>query len=78
MHWRRWILIALGSDGPKVKTINRELSGLIKDTHPGWQGFLDIDTCNLHTMHNAFCKGIHEYGQDVEDFALSLSGLFKV
>lgn len=29
-------------------------------------------------MHNAFCKGKNEYGQDVEDFALSLFGLFKV
>jgi hypothetical protein len=69
------MLSALGSDGPNVnKTINRELSVLIKDACPKWH----VDTCNLHTMHNAFCKGIYEYGEDVKDFALSWFSLFKI
>lgn len=32
----------------------------------------------LYTMHNAFCEGTSKYGQDVEDFAPSLIGLFKL
>ena len=72
-------LIALGSDGPNVnKTIFREVSRQIKDTLPNWSGLLDIDTCNLHTMHNAFSKGISEYGQEAEDLAIALFGLFKI
>ena len=72
-------LIALGSDGPNVnKTIFREVSIQIKDTLPNWSCLLDIDTCNLHTMHNAFSKGISEYGQEAEDLAIALFGLFKI
>jgi len=48
------------------------------ESTPDWKGFVDVDTCNLHTMHNAFCKGVAEYGQEVEDFALTLFGLFKL
>lgn len=47
-------------------------------TSPEWKGLLDIYICNLYTMHNAFSKGIEEYGQEAEDLAIALFGLFKI
>jgi len=48
------------------------------ESTPDLKGFVDEDTCNLHTMHNAFCKGVAEYDQEVEDFALAFIGLSKL
>lgn len=59
-------------NGPNVnKTILRELSKCIKEECPEWNGLANIDTCNLHTMYNAFSKGIDQYEQETEE-------LFKV
>lgn len=72
-------LVSLGSDGPNVnKTIFRELSKCIKQECQDWNGLVNIDTCNLHSMHNAFSKGIEQYGQETEDLAIALFGLFKI
>ena len=60
-------LVSLGSDGPNVnKTIFREFSKCSNQECQGWNGLVNIDTCNLHSMHNAFSKGIEQYGPEID------------
>lgn len=37
---------------------------------------LEIGSCNIHISHNAFLKGLQEYGSDVQDFVLDLYYFF--
>lgn len=57
-------LIMLGSDGPNVnkkvwRLVNEKL--LDEAGHP----LIDIGTCSIHTVHNAFHKGLEEFGDTV-------------
>ena len=71
-------LIALVRDGPNVnKTIIRKLAGLICDEHPEFGGFVDLGSCGLHIVHNAFGKGLEKYGKDIDQLCLDLHSLFR-
>lgn len=55
-------MITLGSDGPNVnkkvfRLINEEVLSVRN------KGLINIGTCNLHIVHNAFLKGLTEFGQ---------------
>jgi len=51
-------LIALAWDGPNVnKTIFNKLQQMIKDDYPQFSGFVDIGSCVLHVVFNAFWQG---------------------
>ncbi len=59
-------LLALGADGPNVnKTIFRQIQMKLKEA--GFPGLLDIGSCNIHVVHNAFRKAVTSFGSDVED-----------
>ena len=71
-------LIALARDGPNVnKTILNELQQMIKDDYPQFAGFVDIGSCVLHVVHNAFGKGLEKYGKEVDQLCLDLHSIFK-
>lgn len=71
-------LVALARDGPYVnKTILNEFQQMIKDDYPQFAGFVDIDSCVLHVVHNAFGKGLEIYGKEVDQLCLDLHAIFK-
>ena len=48
-------LIALARDGSNVnKTILKELQQKIQGDHPQFAGFVDVGSCVLQIVHNAF------------------------
>ena len=38
---------------------------------------MNLGSCVLHIVHNAFGKGLEKYGKDVDQFCLDLHSLFK-
>ena len=38
---------------------------------------VDIGTCNIHKVHNAFSAALDKFGDDVERLAIDLFQLFK-
>ena len=65
-------------DGPNVnKTIFHKLNKLIKEDHSDFPGLVDLGTCTIHTVHNAFNKGMEQYGKEVDQLCLDLHTLFK-
>lgn len=68
-------LLMLGSDGPNVnKAVWRLLNEELKASRS--VGLIDIGTCNIHTIHNAFLKGIKELGDDVNDLIINVFYFF--
>ena len=64
-------------DGPNVnKTIVRKL-GAIKNDNPDFGGFIDLGSYVFHNVHNAFGKGLEEYGKDIEQLCVDIHSLFK-
>ena len=71
-------LITLVRDGPNVnKAIYSKLEQMIKDETPDFTGFVDLGSCVLHVVHNAFGKGLEKYGQEVQQLCLDVHALFK-
>lgn len=69
-------LISLSSDGPNVnkkvfRLLNMELISLRNS------GLIDIGTCNLHVVNNAFLAGLQEFGESVADLAVAIKYFFK-
>ena len=64
-------LISLSSDGPNVnKSIHKRINESLKaDGNPG---LLDFEPCNLHTVHNAFRKGLNCFGSDAEELTFDM------
>nr|XP_042908229.1 uncharacterized protein LOC122271344 [Parasteatoda tepidariorum] len=68
-------LLMLGSDGPNVnkkvhRLMNEEVK-LISDRE-----LVDIGTCNIHIVHNAFLKGLNELGENAADLITSVYHFF--
>ena len=72
-------LCTLIRDGPNVnKTIFRKLEEVIKADYPDFGGFVDLGSCILHQVHNAFAKGMEEYGKDIGQLCTDVHSLFTV
>lgn len=69
-------LIMIGSDGPNV---NKKVARLINDQilHCRSKSLINIGTCSIHTIHNAFLKGIDKYGENSEQLIISIYYYFK-
>ena len=39
---------------------------------------INIGTCNLHVVHNTFCKALEAYGTPVDDLAVDIHSFFKI
>ena len=59
-------ILTLSSDGPNVnKTIFRAVNTSLKGG--GNPRMINIGTCNLHVIHNSFCKALEAYGTPVDE-----------
>ena len=71
-------MVALVRDGPNVnKTIFRKMNELIKHDHPDFAGLVDLGSCIIHIVHNAFGKGLQDSGKEIEQLCMDLHSLFK-
>ena len=69
-------LISIGSDGPNVnKTVWNYINKHMKDQ--GLHGLLPLIPCNLHAVHNAFRKGLDDFGQEAEQLVIDLFCFLK-
>ena len=70
-------ILTLSSDGPNVnKTIFGAVNTSLKGA--GNPGMINIGTCNLHVVHNSFCKALGAYGTPVDDLAVDIHSFFKI
>ena len=53
------------------------MNELILQDFPDYPGLVDIGSCPIHVIHNAFGKGLEHYGKDVDQLCLDLYSLFK-
>ena len=71
-------LVTLVRDGPNVnKTIFQKMNELISQDHPEFKGLIDLGSCTIHTVHNAFGKGMQQFGKEIDQLCMDLHSLFK-
>ena len=77
LSWAK--LLMVGSDGPNVnKTVFNLLNEEAKKLRLNSKGLLDIGTCNIHKVHNAFGKGLDELGTETSEFIIAVRNfIFK-
>ena len=65
-------------DGPNVnKTIFRKVNERISQDHPNFPDLVDLGSCTIHMVHNAFGKALEQYGKDTDQLYTDLHSLFK-
>lgn len=71
----RSMLLMLGCDGPNVK---KTVIRLMNDSLIllGRKKLIDVGTCNIHIVHNAFRKGLEDFGDNALDMILFLYNFF--
>lgn len=69
-------MITLSRDGPNV---NKKVLRLIKEQFKAKTGreLLDLGSCDLHTVHNAFKAGLTVFGSDVSDLIIKTYYFFN-
>lgn len=68
-------MLMLSCDGPNVnKTVFRSLNEKVKVDRN--RPLIDIGFCNLHLLHNAFMKGLVEFGINASDLVIALYHYF--
>ena len=71
-------MATLIQDGPNVnKAIFKKVNELIQHDHPDFTGLLDLGSSSIHIIHNAFGKGLEQYGKGIDQLCLDLHSLFK-
>lgn len=69
-------LLMLGSDGPNInKKVFRLMNEELKITRR--KGLIDLGTCSIHSIHNAFLKGLNNFGSEVSELLVSIKYFFK-
>ena len=53
------------------------MNELIKHDHPDFAGLVDLGSCTIHIVHNAFGKGMQQCGKEIEQLCMDLHSLFK-
>lgn len=70
------LLLHIGMDGPNVnKAFEERLRKELVDKHQAT--ILDVGTCTLHKVHNAFRQGVDEMSFDFDKFVIDVSSFFK-
>ncbi len=70
-------LMMLGRDGPNVnKAVFNIMNKCVFDVNK--HGLVDIGTCVLHVVHNAFVKGLPCYGNNISDLVIDVHQWFKL
>ena len=66
-------MATLIQDGPNVnKAIFRKMNELITQDHPDFMGLIDLGSCSIHIIHNAFGKGLEQYGKGIDQLCIDL------
>ena len=69
-------LLMLASDGPAVN--KKVWSNVDSEKRKRYsKGLLNIGTCNIHAVHNAFLKGIQELGEECSDMIIAVYHFFS-
>ena len=50
---------------------------LLRHDNPEFTGLVDLGSCSIHTIHNAFGKGLEKCGKEIEQLCMDLHALFK-
>ena len=45
---------------------------LIRHDNPEFTGLVDLGSCSIHTIHNAFGKGLEKCGKEIEQLCMDL------
>ena len=53
------------------------MNELITQDHPDFMGLIDLGFCSIHIIHNAFGKGLEQYGKGIDQLCIELYSLFK-
>ena len=65
-------------DGPNVnKTIFWRLNEMITEVYPEYPGLIELGSCSIHIVHNAFGDGLGQFGKEIDQLCLDLHSLFK-
>ena len=76
LNWDNSLMLHLGMDGPNLnKSFQKKLSKKLEENN---NQFLNIGSCNLHKVHNAFRKGLSELNIDLDQFACNIYFFFKL
>lgn len=68
-------LVSLSSDGPNVnKTIWTSIQGEL--TRAGHPGLLNVGTCNIHVVHNAFGYALNQFAPEIPDLLIDIYTFF--
>ena len=60
-------MVTLVRDGPNAnKDIFQKMNELISQDYPKLWGLIDLGSCTIHKVHNAFGKGTEQYGKDID------------
>ena len=71
-------MASLIRDGPNVnKTIFRCLNEMIMEVYPEYPGLIELGSCSIHIVHNAFGDGLGQFGKEIDQLCLDLHSLFK-
>ncbi|KAF2901839.1 hypothetical protein ILUMI_04350 [Ignelater luminosus] len=69
-------LLMLSADGPNVnKKVFRLINEKVKEVRN--KELIDIGSCNIHVMHNAFRKGLQKVGNECAEFVISVFYFFN-
>ena len=69
-------ILHLGMDGPNMNKKFQRL--LLESSYLQKITFLDVGTCPLHTVHNAFRKGVSFLRFNIDQFTLDIHFFFKL
>ena len=76
LNWDNPLMLHLGMDGPNLKkSFQKKLSKKLEENN---NQFLNIGSCNLLKVHNAFRKGLSELNIDLDQFACDIYLFFKL
>ena len=68
-------ILTLAMDGPNVnKKVFRLFQEKLKELK--YKNMIDIGSCDIHSMHNAFLKGLESMSVDVSDFIFQIHHFF--
>ena len=59
------------------KAIFRKMNELITQDHSDFMGLIDLGSCSIHIIHNAFGKGLDKYSKGLDQLCIDLYSLFK-
>ena len=54
------------------------MNELVSKDYPKFLSLIDLGSCSIHTMHNAFGNDTEKYSKDIDLLCLDICSLFKL